>query len=139
MLNINLGHNQELLGSCKTLRDYSAYTAKVRAYAKTMLLQDAVERAVEECIREDILVEFLTKNKAEAIKVSIYEFDEEKYTRLVRQEGEEIGEERGKEIGQKMMLALIEELIKDNCFEDIEKIKNDAGYLENLYREYQII
>ena len=54
LLNINPGHNQELLDSCKTLRDYSEYTARVRRYAKQMNLEDAVERANTECIEEGI-------------------------------------------------------------------------------------
>ena len=54
LLNINPGHNQELLDSCKTLRDYSEYTARVRRYAKQMNLEDAVERAITECIEEGI-------------------------------------------------------------------------------------
>lgn len=126
MLNINLGHNLELLDSCKTLRDYSVYTAKVRTYAKTMPLRDAVERAVEECIRENILGEFLTKNKAEAIKVSIYEFDEEKYTRLVRQEGEE----------QAMELTKL--LISAGRIEELKESFHDIAKRESLYKEFGI-
>ena len=40
-------------------------------------LEEAVTRAVDECIEEGILAEFLVKNKAEVIKVSIYEYDKE--------------------------------------------------------------
>ena len=40
-------------------------------------LEEAVTRAVDECIEEGILAEFLMKNKAEVIKVGIYEYDKE--------------------------------------------------------------
>lgn len=87
MLNINPGHNKRLLDSCKTLRDYSEYVAKVRDYANTMSLEMAVELAITECIRDDILAEFLRKNRAEAKNMSIYEYDEEKHMRQVKEEG----------------------------------------------------
>ena len=54
MLNINKGHNEELLNSCKTLRDYAEYTDRVRRYAKIMDLADAVECAITECIEEGL-------------------------------------------------------------------------------------
>ena len=66
MLNINPGYNEELLKTRKTLQDYSEYTARIRSYAKQMPLEDAVEQAISECIREGILAEFLSKNRTEA-------------------------------------------------------------------------
>ena len=98
MLNINPGHNEKLLEACKTLRDYSEYTYRIRQYAKTMTIEAAVEQAITECIREGILTEFLMKNRAEAKKVSIYEYDQEEHIRQEReqswQEGHEAGEKR---------------------------------------------
>lgn len=57
------------------------YTARVREYAAEIPLDLAVERAVDECIKERILEDFLRKNRAEAIKMSIYEYDEELHMR----------------------------------------------------------
>lgn len=91
MLNINQGCNQRLMESCKSLREYSEYTARVRKYAGIMELDDAVERAITECIREGILSDFLSKNRAEAKKVSIYEYDAEKHIRMERAEAKEEG------------------------------------------------
>lgn len=48
-------------------------------------MQDAVETAVDECIKEGILADFLRKNKVEAIAVSIFEYDEEKEIRLIKE------------------------------------------------------
>lgn len=95
ILNINPGHNPALLNSCKTLRDYSEYSARVRLYAQTMTLEAAVELAIDECIENDILADFLRKNRAEAIKVSIYEYDEEKHMRQVKEEGRLEGRQEG--------------------------------------------
>ena len=99
-ININPGYNEDILNACKTLRDYSEYTARVRDYiASGMEVANAVERAVTECIYEGILEDFLRKNRAEAIKMSIYEYDEERQRMLDREEGREIGiHERNKEL-----------------------------------------
>lgn len=95
MLNINKGHNRKLMETCKTLHDYAEYTSRVREYAAEISLDEAVERAITECISEDILADFLRKNRAEAKKVSIYEYDEERHMRQTREEGMEEGYSQG--------------------------------------------
>ena len=100
MLNINNGHNQELMDACHTLRDYSEYVARIRSYSAQLPLADAVEKAITECIQEDILREFLLQNRAEAKAMSIYEYDEEKTMRMLREEAFEDGFEDGFENGQ---------------------------------------
>lgn len=95
MLNINPGHNKKLMKACKTLKDYSEYVSRVRLYAETMDIEIAVEQTINECIQEGILSDFLMKNKAEAKKVSIYEYDEEKHMRQTREEGFDDGFDQG--------------------------------------------
>ena len=91
VLNINVGHNKKLLESCQTLQDYAQYVHRVRMKAKQMPIEAAVEQTIEECIRENILRDFLMKNKAEAKKVSIYEYNEEEHLRMEREEAFEEG------------------------------------------------
>ena len=108
MLNVNEGHNKELMEQCQTLKEYAIYVARVRQYASEMNLNDAVARAIDECIKEGILVEFLRKNRSEVKMVSILEYDkewEEKKLRKAeyeagRSEGIEIGKSEGIEIGK---------------------------------------
>ena len=95
MLNVNRGRNRKLMDSCKTLRDYAEYTARVREYAEKMPVGEAVERAITECIREGVLSEFLSIYRAEARKVSIYEYDEEKHMRQEREQNWEDGHAAG--------------------------------------------
>ena len=52
MLNINLGHNRELLEKCKCLHGYAVYVDRVRQYAKEDKLEQAVDKAIEECLEE---------------------------------------------------------------------------------------
>lgn len=91
LLNINPGHNPELLSACKTLSDYSEYTNRVRRYTTDMNLNDAVEKAITECIREGILADFLKHNRMEAKHMSIYEYDYEKHMKMERAEAREDG------------------------------------------------
>ena len=97
VLNINPGKNEELMKSCQLLKEYMLYTMKVRENLIRMDIEAAVNKAVEDCITEGILEEFLKKNRAEAITVSIFEYNEEEYMRSVREEGIEEGMEKGME------------------------------------------
>ena len=88
-----------------SLKEYAQYVAKVRKYvSKNMSLEEAVTRAVDECIEEGILAEFLMKNKAEVIKVSIYEYDKEFEEKKLRKAEYEAGVEAGIELGERSLL-----------------------------------
>ena len=65
MLNINEGHNEELMDQCRMLKEYALYVARVRRYTAEMSLNDAVTRAINECIREGILAEFLQQHRSQ--------------------------------------------------------------------------
>ena len=91
VININEGYNQKLMESCQILKEYAQYVSKVRTYKKTLSLNEAVEKAVEECIREGILREFLLANKAEVVAMSIFEYDREWEEEILRKEEFEVG------------------------------------------------
>ena len=109
MLNVNSGHNKELMKMSHTLWEYAEYTARVREYAEVMELEEAVERAIEECIQEGILKEFLEKNRAEAKNMSIFEYDQEKHIKQEREEAWEEGRKEGKKAGERDMLLKLAE------------------------------
>ena len=132
MLNIKKGHNKELMNACHTLRDYSEYVARIRTYSAEMPLTDAVEKAITECIHENILRDFLLKNRAEAKAMSIYEYDEEKTLRMFREEGYEDGERNGK------IQATIEMCLEFNLSSDaiVQKLMTKFQFSENQAQEY---
>ncbi len=122
VLNINIGNNKKLLNQCKVLREYAEYVERVRLHQKNMELPAAVERAVDECIKEGILSDFLSRNRSEAIKMSIFECDEEEIIRGIREdefeqgktegiiEGKSKGRSEGETIGRaKSILELLNE------------------------------
>lgn len=111
MLNINEGYNTELKEQCRTLGEYMQYVNKVREYAVAFSMEEAVERAVDECIAAGILRDFLLANKAEVKRVSIYEYDEEVTREAIRMEEYERGREEGRAEGR---AEGIEALILDN-------------------------
>ena len=99
VFNVNEGHNAELMQHCSMLKEYAQYVAKVRHYAAYMQLNQAVERAVNECIREGILTEFLIRNRSEVINMSIFEYDKELEEKKLRKAEFEAGREIGHEAG----------------------------------------
>lgn len=104
-LNINEGHNSKLMEQCQILKEYAQYVAKVREYAGKTELNEAVEQAVNDCIQNGILAEFLRKNKSEVIAMSIFEYDKEEEERKLRkaeyEAGREEGIKEGREVGKK--------------------------------------
>ena len=70
--------------SCRTLKEYSIYVERVRKYRADMPIEQAVEKAVTECIRENILADFLKKQRAEVVAMSILEYNEEEEIKKIR-------------------------------------------------------
>ena len=105
VLNINLDKKQEVLEAYQLLKEYMLLVNKIRRYTDEYKdINQAVEQAVTECIEENILADFLRKNRAEAIEMCIFEYDDKREKELIRKaeysegmkEGERIGREAGK-------------------------------------------
>lgn len=146
VLNINEGYNTELKKQCRTLGEYMQYVDRVREYAASMPITEAVDRAVDECIGEGILRDFLLANKAEVKHMRIYEYDEEAYRQAIRIEEYERGREEGIEQGIKALIldnmesgftkeAIIAKLIKrfglsesnaENCYENARTVLQEV-------------
>lgn len=65
--NINMGNSRELFEKCRPMRDYMIFVDKVRRYSREQPLEDAVERTIRECMEEDVMADFLKRNRAEGI------------------------------------------------------------------------
>ena len=83
-----------------TLREYAQYVALVRRY-KTELgsLDEAVNRAVDECIRNGVLADFLRRNRAEVVMMSIFEYNQEEEERKLRAAERQAGYDKGYDSG----------------------------------------
>lgn len=141
MLNINAGHNKELLENCHILGEYAQYVDRVRKYATQMDLNHAVERAITECIQEGILTEFLQRNRAEVFKVSIFEYDKEKEEKKLRkaeyEHGLEDGIIQGRKEVEENMLTLLERMTAGGDGDKVAELRNPE-VLENMKRKYGV-
>ncbi len=101
MLNINYGYNKRLMEKCRVLEEYSRLVAITREYMHSEKdMQTALSRAMDCCIENGILKEFLIRNRAEVLGMLLEEFDAEKYERTIRGEGREEGREEGRKEGR---------------------------------------
>ena len=125
MLNISGKHNQKLKEACTTLKEYAIYTDKVRKYAEETELPDAVEQAIQECIAEGVLQDFLEKHRAEAKEMSIFEYDQEKHMRQEREEAWADGHSAGL---AEARLSMIIQMLKNGM--SAEDISRAAGATE---------
>ena len=133
VLNIVGKHNQKLKEACRTLREYAVYTDKVRRYVEEMELADAVERAIQECISEGVLKDFLEKHRAEAKEMSIFEYDQEKHMKQEREAAWEEGHREGHRSGVAEGVLLGEEqLLWNQIRKKMEKGKSLTEIAEEL-------
>ena len=137
MLNINPGNNRELMEKCRTLREYCMFVECIRKYAEQMDIGEAVERAVTECIRNDILADFLSAQRAEVIAMSIFEYNEEEEMKKIRADEFSVGRENGKAEGKaEFVIELLENLgeIPDSLRERILS-ESDLSLLKKWFSE----
>ena len=146
VLNVNEGHNQELMEHCQTLKEYAQYVAKVRKYTSLgeLSLEEAVECAVEECIKEGILAEFLIQNRAEVISMSIFEYNKDEEEKKLRKAEFEAGLEEGRKAGiEEGRKAGIEEgrieLLKQQIQRKLSKGKSIDEIAEELEESVTVI
>ena len=105
---ININEDVHILNKCKTLRDYMTLVNKVRFKmgVEGDDVRIAVTEAIDECIDEDILVDFFEQHREEVVEVSIYDYDEEDVRRTLFEEAKEMAKEELKE-------TVIEELKRE--------------------------
>ena len=94
VININYANHHNILDKCQVLREYSMFVEKVRL-AKSQA--NPLEVAVQQCIQEGILREYLLRKGSEVINMLIAEYDYDTDIRVQREEAaEEADEARGK-------------------------------------------
>ena len=102
-----------------------------------MELDAAVEHAVDECIREGTLKDFLQKNRVEVLKVSIFEYDKEKEEKKLRKAERECGREEGRMEERKSLLALIAKMSAGGDADKIIRLE-DPEVMNAMQKKYGI-
>ena len=100
VMNVNSGHNAELMNKCKRLMHYSVFIARIRQNTNNgMSVEQAIDEAITYCIDHDILKDVLLKNRSEVRHMLLTEFDEKKFAKSMWEEGRESGYTEGHESG----------------------------------------
>ena len=97
-----------------------------------MSLEDALERAINECIEEHVLEDFLRKHRAEVISMSVLEFNLERQLMFARKEGEEAGILEGKQTGSELKLISL-------VCRKLKKDKTPECIAEELEEELELV
>lgn len=131
MLNINYGHNQELMKHCRRLEEYSLFVQCVREYIQSEpSVEDALEKAIDTCINQNVLADFLKKHRAEVTNMILTTYDKDLYEKTLKEDAREEGLESG--------ILLAKYLFNDNRSKDLERASKDIEYQKKLLKEYGI-
>ena len=148
LLNINYGHNRDILEKCRRLEEYAIFVAKVRMYQKNTqyTLKQAIIQAMEECIKEGILTDILTKQKAEVLGVLLSTFNKELYEKNLKEdayyEGEKIGFSNGvvKGAHEKLRTQIEKKLEKGKAVEEIaEELEESVDIIKEMINEIEAV
>ena len=138
MLNINLGHNRELMDNCRKLWEYAVFVERIRERLATgEQLEEAVKQAVDICMKEGVLADILRTQRAEVEELMWAEFNEERFIAKEKEysweEGNKAGKVKGRVMGRaESILEILEELgtvpeeLRRRLLEetDLQRLKN---------------
>lgn len=133
MININKGHNQELMEKCRMLKDYALFIDKVREYEKTKkTLKEAIDEASVYCIKHDIMKDYLIKHRNEVRDVLLTEFNAKKQREMDRRDAREEGNAEGREA--EIIEFVIKKVKRGQTLEQIAGIlEKDPEKIEDIY------
>lgn len=126
VININRGHNIELMDKCHRLWEYSEFVSEVEANIhKGMKREDAIQAAMNHCIEQNILTDILKSEKSEVLHmIFLTEYDEKEHLRHTFAEGKEEGREDKliEMIQKKHAKGKSPEVIAEELEEDLETV-----------------
>ena len=133
VLNINLGYNKKVMEKCKKLKEYAQFIAMIREYLEeTDNIEDAVDRAIDECIKQGILADILREDCEEVRSMLLTEYDEQAHIKNEK----EISYEEGIRKGEDLLSILIQHLLAAGRMDDVKRVTTDAQYRRELYKEF---
>ena len=133
VLNINLGYNKNAMEKCRKLKEYAQFIAMIREYLEeTDNIEDAVDRAIDECINQGILADILREDCEEVRSMLLTEYDEQAHIKNEK----EISYEEGIRKGEDLLSILIQHLLAAGRMDDVKRVTTDAQYRRELYKEF---
>ena len=138
MININYGHNKELLEKCKPLFEYSFFVDRIRYHVNDFkktgeeyTLEDAIEKAIKDLPEEFEILEFILKNREEVKAMCLFEYDEEWHIKHERAEAKKEGREEGR---KEERMRLLIELVKEGTY-TVEQASKKANMTEEEFKK----
>ena len=101
-------------------------------------LKGSIRQAIDQCIREDILREFLIEHRQEVEKMLQLDYTFERQIELERQEARKSGEEVGRKLGEeeKLRELIRKKLLKAKTLEQIaEDLEEKPNNIRPLYKQ----
>ncbi|MDE7222495.1 MAG: hypothetical protein K2O34_01785 [Acetatifactor sp.] len=100
VININLPSGHKLLEECRPMYEYSWFIQQIKDYLREGWTQDAaIAQAVNDCMEEGILVEFMKNHGSEVANMLYTQWNYDEAVSVEREEAYEDGREAGKAIG----------------------------------------
>ncbi len=156
--NINYGKNRAIMDECRWLDEYMMFVDKVREYHNSKdeeELEDDINKAIDYCIENDILKEFLSERRGEVTKVMALDYTFDKQLEMERAEawnggkkegieegrieGWEEGEKIGKDAMGEAMSKLIKKLLEDGNIEEVRHVTSNSEYRDKLLKELGLL
>ena len=98
LININYDKDSQILKSCEPLGQYSRFVEAVRRHI-AVDKEHGFENAIKECIKNDILREYLQRKSREVVNMLIAEYDYDTDIAVQREEASRIAFAEGREQG----------------------------------------
>ena len=146
VININMGHSDELLSKCRPMYDYAELIHRLRDnLGKGMSKDDAVMLTIDSCIEDGILTDILRKERARVMSTLVIGLTEEQKERMhayekecEREEGREEGRAEGLEEGRAEVIRLTEYLLSDDRIDDLRLALKDTSFREEILSEMAV-
>jgi hypothetical protein len=98
--NMNKGHNPEIAQQCPLLGGYATFIFMVQENQKNgMSREDAVKKAVLDCINQNVLKEFLEQHRGEVVSMLLEEWNLDDAVAVAERDGKK---QKALEIAKKM-------------------------------------
>ena len=119
--NININYNSDIMRRSETLKEYSIFVARVRKNIDNVhKLNEALEKAVKDCVKDNILRKFLERHGSDVINMLSMEFNLDDAKRVWRKDAIMAEKER---MAEKLLDILDIETIAEKTELSIEKVQ----------------
>ena len=126
--NLNEGNNKELLAKTRTLQDYCIFVNCVEKNLRDgMDLDAAIAKAIDYCIKANVMTQYLQKKRKEVVSMLGFEYDED----LARKARDDEVREEGREESK---IEMVKNLLTTNL--SLKEIARVVGWSEDKVSKF---